>query len=254
MSVIKLRKNKKRQSNPFGFKSEASIVRLNSSYRGVKLNADQARLERIRRGLEQINTLNTERLEKIEMSERDELFSKLDDVIETIIDQYDESWADYGLESYANLIDDVDADEIIKQFEDNCTHECRGRFGELSMEEIISTIKAHGYDRDDIARLIIDHSEAEACNDIYIQWNEIFSVTIGEYEHQIDFEYHEDLTDIIKTMSPRDIQLYEKKSGFDLSGDYEHVCGRPCERVIFKLDVESFMAEFADIVDNKKKA
>ena len=167
---------------------------------------------------------------------------KCRDLINEIIESEDRCFLE-TVYDYHDYFYGIDSDEIIENFIKNYSSESRGiRFGDDFKAEIIIHVllTVHG-DEDDIAKLIADHSEVIDC-DYYIQWNEMASCRIKEMEYQIDVSDRPELEELIATMSDDEI----KKAGADRSSFI--VYGYPCERIILKLDPESFLESFKSIV------
>lgn len=157
--------------------------------------------------------------------------------VERIIDAEDTAFCASGLADYSYAISD-DMDEIIRNFRENYSSRRIGfqPFDHLDGDEIAdAALKI--LSKEDFVNLILSHADAQDC-DIYIQWNEIASVAIGEREYQIDVEAGTELAALIEACTPD-----ERK---DLLGRYFDgrsflAYGRPCDRIIWKLAPAPFL-------------
>lgn len=175
---------------------------------------------------------------KPEYSERElELFKELRDVISELSDQEDKSWLDQE-HDYEYVLE---KNEIIANFVENYSSKSIGctKFDDLSAEDIAARVPA-----DVLTQAILTHSEFEPC-DYYIQWNEMGSVGIGEYEYQIDVaDASPDLHKCLAQMTDAELTKFHAWTGYlRVSRDSFCIYGNPCERLVFKLDPEAFLQD-----------
>jgi desulfoferrodoxin (superoxide reductase-like protein) len=160
-----------------------------------------------------------------------ELIKKIQAAVWELVEMYDN---DFDPSFYADCGLDQDADEVLKTFIENYSSRSIGlsEFDTLEADEVLSKLKLT-LKTETIAELILKHCDLITA-DYYTQWNEMYSVQVGEVEHQIDVEYYPHLVELIAQAT--DEELVEARAERDSFLAY----GNPCDRVIWKLDVEQF--------------
>lgn len=151
---------------------------------------------------------------------------KIQDMINEITDRMDDDCLDHlvGDDYRYYLTKEVNQKQCLQNFVENYNSCSIGKrkHDDLEASEIREILG------DDLTwEFIVLASEVEATNDFYIQWNEMNSFHIGEYEHQIDLEYHPELKAAMVEEGHTDESLLSY--------------GRPCERLILKLDPVEFL-------------
>lgn len=155
--------------------------------------------------------------------------------LERIVESEDKCFED-RIGDYDYLACD-DPKEVLKAFAENYTSRKIGFTDndELNGHGVLAAFRKHLEDNA-IASLILEASEVETC-DYYIQWNEVYSASIGEMEYQIDFDDLPDLKALLDAATPEE----RAAAGVDAS-DYKDgsmlVYGMPCDRIIWKVDPE----------------
>lgn len=171
------------------------------------------------------------------MKNRTDAYRALQREIESIIDAEDEAFCERDLDDYSYAIDD-DPDTLIRNFRDNYNSRRIGfqAFDHLTGDEIadaaLKTLSKQSF-----ADLILKHAEATDC-DIYVQWNEVASVSIGEYEYQIDVDSESKLAALIEACSPEE---RTDLLGRHFDGGSFLAYGCPCDRIVWKVDPETFL-------------
>ncbi len=159
-----------------------------------------------------------------------DLVRQLERAVDEITNHYDETFCE-NLNDYEYLLEDQD-EQIIKDFESNYSSRGLGFVDndELDGAEVIAAFRDRRFTDSDIVRVLLGAAECEPC-DIYIHYNEIASVSIGEYEHQIDVEGHPELKDLIAAATDEELKAarIEDRDSF-------YAYGNPCDRIIWKVD------------------
>jgi hypothetical protein len=138
-------------------------------------------------------------------------------------------------------------DGLIENFERNFSTPSVGLvdYDGLNGSEII---KLFGVNKDRLTDLIRLHSSVDYDHSFYVQHNEMGSHQIGEMEYQIDVCDHSDLKEImIGYLTSAEAAAIGYK-------DRETIMayGRPCERLILKLDANDFLAAVAEVLGPEK--
>lgn len=150
----------------------------------------------------------------------------------------DRSWLDCP----PDYIHCLEAEEVVRSFRENYTSRKMGfsPFDHLSGDEIADAL-LKTVDEEKLSSLLLTHAEAEPC-DYYTQWNEVGSVSIGETEHQIDVETDTELSALVDACTEAELKALHYRCGYGHQ-NYGHfnVYGSPCDRLIWKLDPETFL-------------
>lgn len=172
-------------------------------------------------------------------TEDSDMVAEIRHEIDRISEQYDDDFCEHRLDDYADCI--ADADDIIRNFKSNYSSRSIGikEHDDLNADEILERLQRR-LTKKQIVALLLDCSNPETC-DIYVHWNEIASVQIGEMEYQIDVEYHEDLKNLIAQATDDEIE----QAGADR--DSFLVYGYPCDRIIWKLDPETLLERLVEL-------
>lgn len=149
-------------------------------------------------------------------------------MIDTIVEDLDNNWEPDG---YIECLEDSC---ILECFEENYSSHTIGKhlYDDLIAKEIRKSLKNDEL----LLELIRANSSEEMDQDYRVQWNEMGSVTIGESEYQLDGEQYPELF----TAMGRNLDCSI------------HVYGRPCERVILKLDPAAFLKSVAKYLKTKR--
>jgi hypothetical protein len=169
---------------------------------------------------------------------KSEAYNALRHHLDDLATREDEAFED-RLENYGDLWDGCDEDEIVRDFRSNYRAKGIGfePFDHLTGDEITDAVLPI-LGRKGLVDLLCEHAEPRTC-DYYVQWNEVFSVQIGEMEYQIDVEPGTELEALYDACTPEErADLRFGKLGTDRS---VLVYGNPCERIIWKLDPETFL-------------
>ena len=191
---------------------------------------------------ETLKATDSTKLDPNALSDRElKAYRALRDLIEATIETEDQAWLERSdFEDYSECLDDKT--QVIEDFELNYSNRTLGYvdFDQLTGKDIAEVIPA-----DVLWQKIMEHSALEPIDDIYTQWNEMGSVQIGEIEHQINIGKHTDpgILLALANMSDAELERFNAWSYLRLDRDSFWVCGRPCERLVLKLDVESFLAD-----------
>lgn len=160
------------------------------------------------------------------MTNYNDLPKSITRIIDDIVDRLDDETADCLASDYAYyLTDEADIRECLNNFESNYSSRSIGFIphDDLTGKEIREALS-----NDDLLwSLIKNSSEVIALNDIYTQWNEINSLIMGEYDYEIDPTDYPDLAAALAA------------EGLDQDSILAY--GRPCERLILKLDPKAFL-------------
>lgn len=203
-----------------------------------------------------LNREEREALKQVQLTEeQQEKFRELRDMIDDITEEYDRIWCD-SVDQYDYYFDESDSDQQIANFVRNyressavvkyCFNDSEDQIGAVEIREALG-------DDDLLVELLLKHSEIEACDDIYIQWNEIDSFIISEWEHQIDVEYHSELNELLNTFTDDELKLFSANTYYSVDRESFYSYGRPCERVILKLDAEAFESAVAEILNERNE-
>jgi hypothetical protein len=170
-----------------------------------------------------------------------DLVRQIRDEINIITDQYDSLFCEYFDLEDTGILEDSE-DEIIKNFLENYSSKSVGitEHDHLSAQELLDM-----FGRDAILAAIMKASTTEAV-DYYIQWNEMYSIQCGEYEHQIDVKDHPDLNTLIDQAT--DAELNQ-------AGVSDRECflayGHPADRFILKLDPELYLIKISELSEQE---
>lgn len=155
----------------------------------------------------------------------------------------DETFLENGLDGYSYVFDD-DRDAILKNFRENYRSSRIGfqAFDHLTGDEIAdAALKVMSVEA--FTDLLLSHSEATDC-DYYVQWNEIGSVSIGEYEHQIDTAGDDELIALVAACTQEELKMlrYQDWSrGKSVVAGSFWTYGHPCDRIVWKVDPETLL-------------
>ena len=208
-----------------------------------------------------IQSIQTAQVEPSFTPAQVELFERIRDLIDEQVEAMDRSFCDDSVEClYFDILAD-DREGVLGGFLTNYREsECIAKicFNASAKQEGAEAIREALANDELLIDLLIEHSSVEPLDDIYIQWNELTSLQVGEYEHQLDIDssYCPELTTILAGMDDSDINTYNRWHGCSynqLSRGYMWVIGRPCERVILKLDDESFESAVKSELKSRKK-
>lgn len=167
-------------------------------------------------------------------------FLALESYLYSATEAEDQYWLD-SLPDYSYCLE---AGEVVRSFRENYSSRKIGfsPFDHLTGDEIADAL-LKSLSEEQLSVLLLKHSEAEAC-DYYVQWNEVGSVSIGETEHQIDVELNDgsELANLINACTEAELESLRFQSH---SGDHGSfwLYGNPCDRIIWKLDPETFLEE-----------
>jgi hypothetical protein len=183
----------------------------------------------------------------------EELVRMIRDELEAIGEQCEQSWLN-SVDDYAYLLDpsETDAREFIREFKFSIEIE-PFKIGKIQIGDTIDLLRELGrikLDEDTVAALLFKHCAIEASQTVYKMDNTLNSMTIGEIEEQVDFEYHDDLRALIEQL-PEDVR--EER---DWNDSHTYIYTRPCEFIAAVLDVEAFIVEVKQLIrayDRKNK-
>ena len=160
-----------------------------------------------------------------------EIRHEIESIIESMDSQFDPAiYADVMLDPTNSDLDQIEAN-----FRRNYSSPSLGIIDgdELSGDELADVlVKAIG--QRDFVRLLAAHSDYEN-SDYYVKWNEMDSCQVGEFEYQIDVADHTALAELISQATDEDWPAKDKESFL--------AYGYPCDRVIARLDAESFLQD-----------
>lgn len=171
-----------------------------------------------------------------------ELIDEIKAEIDRITDGFDRDFDETVNEVFGYLIEETDDTDLLKAFERNFSAKRHNDLDFLpetydEMEDgpaLLAFLEERGVEKETIAVWIRQLSEAETA-DYYIQYNEVHSVQLGEYQYEIDVEYHPELRALIDRATETEIKLAKaQREGFA-------AYGRPGERVIWKVDAKAFV-------------
>lgn len=167
-----------------------------------------------------------------------DIVRELEREVERIVDVED-GFFEERLDDYSDCIDES---EVLRNFLDNYSSGSIGikELDDLSAEDILELARTRLGGDQKVVDLILECSEAEA-SDYYVKWNEVASVPIGEMEYQIDVSDHADLEALIAQATDEELSAAGINDRDSFMG-----YGRPCERVIWKLDAEMLLERLSD--------
>jgi hypothetical protein len=162
-----------------------------------------------------------------------ELIKKIRDAINDITDELDRAFDP----SHYDGAFDFDHDEVLRSFKDNYNSRSIGvtDFDDLDASEIISKMKL-SLKTETIVNIILAHTEIIEA-DYYTQYNEVYSIQVGETEYQLDVCDYDELETLIAEATDEEL----KEAGADRDSFCSY--GEPCVRVIWKLDAEAFLSD-----------
>ncbi len=171
------------------------------------------------------------------LTKKKSIDDKINNLIDIITSEMDSNLNDDANEHYWDCID---SNTIVENFLSNYTSRSIGikNFDELDASQIREKFN----DDSKLIDIIQDNSSLEPC-DYYTQWNEMASIPMGEIEHTIELEHYPELEQLIR----------KSKSNWAVSSGQLSAMGNPCDRLILKLDVESFLANLTVIFKAPKK-
>ena len=189
-----------------------------------------------------------------------EAFLALRRHLDELCEQEDRFWLenidDQG-EAYSVLHEDAE-DEIVRSFRENYRSKGFGfkPFDTLTGDEIADDLLGM-MDKNKLTDLILKHTTAQAC-DYYVQWNEVASAQVGETEYQIDVEAGSELATLAWACTPEELKAlrFQRRDHHALSvvsGSF-WVYGYPCDRLIWKLDPETFLEEIEPMLRDSARA
>lgn len=153
--------------------------------------------------------------------------------VEELTNYLDESWVEnFDIADAMNLVDSKH--EILKNFVENYSPAYYDN-DTLSAQALIKK-----YGKDTIFKALIENSSTRDSG-YYTQSNELFSIQIGEYEHQIDVECTSTLAALIEEATDEELEAAEvERESFT-------VLGHPCDRLILELDAAAFIDYLDDL-------
>jgi hypothetical protein len=174
-----------------------------------------------------------------------ELIKMIEAELEFIGEQNEECWRE-GVEDLGYLLDpsESDSSEFIRNFKFGIDIESF-KIGRTKIEDTIDLL--HELDKiglkgDDVSALLFKYCTIEYNTDYHSIENTLNSMSIGEMEEQIDFEYYDELRELIEQL-PEEVRI---EQGWN--DDHTTVYTRPCEFIAAVLDVESFLSEVKRLI------
>jgi hypothetical protein len=158
-----------------------------------------------------------------------ELVGDLEQRIQDMIEEAEQEWCN-GCPDHEYLIGDAEDKEILDNFRRNFVS---GRHDGYLVYEALASVLSEKQ----IVDLLRRHSYVEDTNNIYIRNNELYSAVIGEMAFELDLKHDTEIQDLLAQASAADL----KAAGIDPNNtDSLLTYGRPCERLVWCLDVPEF--------------
>jgi hypothetical protein len=171
------------------------------------------------------------------MTDYSAAYKALRDELNDIVEAQDKAFVEGDLTAYMECSENG-PEETLRYFRENYGSRRIGfqPFDHLDGDEI-ATAALKVLTKRALADLILTACDATDC-DYYIQWNEMGSIGIGEEEYQIDVDPGSELSALIEACTPEErLDLL----GRHFDGRSFLLYGRPCDRVIWKLDPQVFL-------------
>jgi hypothetical protein len=186
--------------------------------------------------------------------QRTDLIHEIEAELDRIRDAEDQAYVD-NIETWADVYScclDESPGTVLENFKKNYTSRSIGitPYDELSGGDMLQLLKQRDITDDDIVKLIIDHCEPTDC-DYYVQWNEMESVQVGETEYQYDLDGTE-LKRLIDSATAAELE-YLRILPRDVKNGHLLVYGSPCDRIVWKLDPETFLTAVAELIGEESE-
>ena len=165
--------------------------------------------------------------------------------LEAIGEQNEQYWME-GVEDLGYLFDPSESGtrNFIREFKFSIEIESF-KIGKIQIGDTIDLLRELGrikMSEEDVATLLFKHCIIEASTSVYTIDDTLNSLTIGEIEEQVDFEYHDELRALIEQL-PEEVR---EEHGWNSSHTYIYT--RPCEFIAAVLDVEAFLVEAKQLI------
>lgn len=158
--------------------------------------------------------------------------------VERLTEAEDQAFEENVDSVYGYMVGEVDQDEILNNINRSWSWDGRS-WVEIEGE----TAKILGKTwKDRLVGLLVNHSTAETAGFRCLS-NEIFSIPLGELEHEIPIDQGSDLSDLLGRANKETLKIFD---GI-VSGEYLLVSSTPAARISWRIDLSAFLDELESL-------